>query len=231
MKSNKFIKQHFENMFKDKNEVLDTFKRGLGIKDSKIANIIKNAKPKDKICLDIGPGNGRWINFFKGFDCKKIFALDISENVKEKCQGLCDDFFLMDLENQAIPIKSNSVDIIIAIEVIEHIRDSEEFLKEILRVSKPGGLILLTMPNIVSLISRIRMFFGILPVAISSDKTHVKFYRQKDIKKILLSLNYKVKFHPTSFSLNPMNPKSKLRIKSNSFLSSFDDSHLFTIYK
>ena len=52
----------------------------------------------------------------------------------------------MDLENQAIPIKSNSVDIIIAVEVIEHIRDSKEFLKEILRVSKPGGLILLTMP-------------------------------------------------------------------------------------
>ena len=188
MKTNKFVKQHFENVFKNKNKLVDISKDDLGIKDSKIVEIIKRFNPKNKTCLDIGPGTGRWINFLKSFQCKKVFALDISDTVKKKCHKLCNEFFLMDIESKAIPLKSNSVDVIIAIEVIEHIRDSEIFLREILRISKPGGLILLTMPNVISLISRIRMIFGVLPVAISSDKTHVKFYRQRAVSYTHLTL-------------------------------------------
>ena len=39
------------------------------------------------------------------------------------------------------------------------------------------------MPNILSFSSRVRVVLGLLPVAIVSDPTHIKFYRKKEILK------------------------------------------------
>ena len=125
--------------------------------------------------------------------------------------------------------KHDSIDLILITEVFEHIRNYLFFLQEIIRISKNGSLIIFTMPNICSLISRIRMLFGLLPVAIASDDTHVNFFRKKDLIRIFLKINQSLNFYNSSFSLNPLNPKSKLRIKSNNFLSNLDDSFIFTI--
>ena len=74
------------------------------------------------------------------------------------------------------------------IEVLEHVRNYELFLKEVIRISKNGGILIFTMPNILSFISRIRVVFGLLPVAIASDETHVNFFRKKDINRIFKNL-------------------------------------------
>ncbi len=93
-----------------------------------------------------------------------------------------------------------------------------------------SGLVLMSLPNIVSLISRVRIVLGELPVVISSDSTHVRFYRKKEITEILNKINQVPEFISTSISLNPFNTKSRFRIMSNKLLSSsFDDSILFKI--
>ena len=115
------------------------------------------------------------------------------------------------------------------IEVLEHVRNYELFLKEIIRISKNGGILIFTMPNILSFISRIRGVFGLLPVAIASDETHVNFFRKKDINRIFKKFNQAVNFYNSSFSLNPFKPKSKLRVKSIALFGGLDDSFIFTI--
>ena len=58
------------------------------------------------------------------------------------------------------------MDIIMIIEVLEHIRNYELFIKELIRISKNGGILIFTMPNILSFISIIRICLGLLPFAI-----------------------------------------------------------------
>ena len=101
------------------------------------------------------------------------------------------------------------------------------YLSEILRVMDNGALLIMSTPNITSLISRIRMVLGQLPVAVSSDPTHVRFYRKKDIKILFRKFNLHTNFIPTSISLNPLNPKSRFRIPSLQIISSLDDSLVF----
>ena len=48
----------------------------------------------------------------------------------------------------------NSVDFIVTFQVIEHIQDDEEFIKEIYRVLKAGGKLILTTPNRLMSLSR-----------------------------------------------------------------------------
>ncbi len=198
-------------------------------KDRIIKKLITDYNPLGKVCLDLGPGSGRWLSFLKKIGPKKILSADFDKSVMRKCSKMTDEFFLVNFEKDKFKIKNDSIDLILITEVFEHIRNYLFFLQEIIRISKNGSLIIFTMPNICSLISRIRMLFGLLPVAIASDDTHVNFFRKKDLIRIFLKINQSLNFYNSSFSLNPLNPKSKLRIKSNNFLSNLDDSFIFTI--
>lgn len=49
---------------------------------------------------------------------------------------------------EKIPLKNHSVDIVICSEVLQYITDYIKVVKEIKRILRPGGLILLTVPNV-----------------------------------------------------------------------------------
>jgi len=61
--------------------------------------------------------------------------------------------------NKGLPFDSESLDFVISIEGIEHLENPSEFIRECTRVAKPGGLIILTTPNVDSFRSRKYAFF------------------------------------------------------------------------
>lgn len=83
--------------------------------------------------LDIGCGEGFVINFLRN---KNIIGLDISEDVLTiaKIQNPDNEFFIGNIYN--LPFKKNGFDIVMAIEVLEHIDKPEKAIDEIKRVSK-----------------------------------------------------------------------------------------------
>jgi SAM-dependent methyltransferase len=61
--------------------------------------------------------------------------------------------------NLALPWPNCSFDAIFSTEGIEHLENHFSFLREMCRILKPGGVMVLTTPNITALRSRVR-FFG-----------------------------------------------------------------------
>jgi ubiquinone/menaquinone biosynthesis C-methylase UbiE len=61
------------------------------------------------------------------------------------------DYMLTRADAQSMPIADNSVDIVTAMDVIEHIPDDKAALREISRILKPGGYLLATVPAFQSL--------------------------------------------------------------------------------
>ena len=229
-----FVTTHFNRVFsglKNSNYSLVNDSNNLGYKDRTLIKILNDYGISNKNCLDIGPGSGRWINFLKKQKSKNIYAVDISDKVIDINKTNCDKIFKLDFEKKKIPLQNNSIDLIICLEVLEHLRQPDHFLKEIMRLLKKDSIAVFSIPNILSFSSRVRVVLGLLPTAIVSDPTHIKFYRKKDIIKIFSVFNIELRFYSSCFSLNIFNPKSKFKIPTISFFSTLDDSLIFTVKK
>ncbi len=63
-----------------------------------------------------------------------------------------------------LPIGSESVDVVVMSEVIEHLVDTDSAVEEAYRVLKPGGTLLLSTPNLAAWYNRGLLALGIQPV-------------------------------------------------------------------
>src|SRR6185295_4914640 len=118
--------------------------------------------------LDIGPGTGRLITLFREKFGSQTRACDYTDQLL-KLPDLKVD--IVNLNRDPLPYPDNSFDVVTATEVVEHLERYRDVLREIHRVMKPGGICILTTPNVLNLNSRLRYLwfgfanlFGPLPV-------------------------------------------------------------------
>jgi len=58
-----------------------------------------------------------------------------------------------DLDRDRLPIGDAAADVTAAIEVVEHLENPRAFVRELVRITKPGGWVVLTTPNQLSVLS------------------------------------------------------------------------------
>jgi 2-polyprenyl-3-methyl-5-hydroxy-6-metoxy-1,4-benzoquinol methylase len=58
-----------------------------------------------------------------------------------------------DLDRDRLPLGDAAADVTAAVEVIEHLENPRAFVRELARVTKPGGWVVVTTPNQLSLLS------------------------------------------------------------------------------
>lgn len=226
----RFVKEQFNTLFSKKPlEKYEFCYSRMGRKDRGIIRTLDRYGVQGKKCLDVGPGTGRWLQFLKSRGAAYLGAIDISEKSLKRSEHICDKVQIANFEIDKFGFDSDFFDILLSIEVIEHLLHPQNYISEIKRVVKSDGLILMSTPNVVSLIARIRMLLGHLPSAIAQDKTHVRFYRQKDLMELFAPFDLYPKFIPTSISLNLRNPKSRFRLPCLKLTSGLADSLLFAI--
>lgn len=90
------------------------------------------------------------VNYY-GIDADKQ-ALEIAKNRGAKTIRL-------DIDNEEIPLKEK-FDIIIATEILEHLRDPEKLLLQIRHLLKTEGIVLLSLPNECTIYHRLKVLLG-----------------------------------------------------------------------
>jgi ubiquinone/menaquinone biosynthesis C-methylase UbiE len=65
--------------------------------------------------------------------------------------------------NQGIAVADETFDLTISIETIEHLENPFNFIRELSRVTKPNGIVVITTPNVHSIRSRFKYLFCGIP--------------------------------------------------------------------
>jgi len=97
------------------------------------------------IGVDIGCGAGYTAKVFES-NCRMV-GVDVSGAALQFCQGrglrrLCQ----VDMMAFSLPFKSDSFDLVLALDVIEHVDNDIHALTECRRILKAGGLLIVTVP-------------------------------------------------------------------------------------
>lgn len=100
--------------------------------------------------LEIGPGRGAFLKEALK-DGMEPWSVELNKALIEQLNKICVEVFTDDLLE--LELEQNFFDVIYFRDVIEHIPKPLPFLKEIFRISKPGGLVMIDTHNIDSLIN------------------------------------------------------------------------------
>ena len=79
----------------------------------------------------------------------KLYGIDISETNAQHARDCNVDALVADL-NAGIPFDDASFDVVHTSQVLEHVLQTDVFIKEIFRVLRPGGCAILSVPNLAS---------------------------------------------------------------------------------
>lgn len=119
-----------------------------------LERILKNfsQKPPLKI-LDVGSCTGYNLHLLNKFGT--VYGVDVEKKAVEYCKMRGFKRIRLLKDGLKLPFKDTSFDIITCLDVLEHIREDEDYLKELHRVLVPGGHLVLFTPAVKLLWSQL----------------------------------------------------------------------------
>ena len=138
--------------------------------------------------LDIGAGKGDdlLIAARVATDAKLHAVEAYPPNVAD-LRTLNIDVHTLDLEHDRLPFDEESIEVVIANQVLEHTKEIYWILHEVTRILPIGGHFIIGVPNLASLHNRLLLMFGKQPSPIKSNSAHVRGFTKGDILAFLES--------------------------------------------
>jgi len=115
--------------------------------------------------LELGVGDGSIVKQIVetlGIHCD-IYGVDIDEDALKLAKGKGILVSRADLNEDKLPYPDNYFDLVIMEEVIEHLINPDNAIKEVHRVLKPRGLLVISTPNLGWWVNRLVLLLGFQP--------------------------------------------------------------------
>jgi len=126
---------------------LSMFRRSLK-KQLKLNALMPFTKPAQHdrcLLVTCGDNNGALNWYFRGTGGQWTWA-DLQDENIEQMEAFLGEKVHLGSEHH-IPFDDSSFDLVVSIDVLEHLHDDQPFLGELVRVLKPGGAAVVTVPN------------------------------------------------------------------------------------
>lgn len=155
--------------------------------------------------LDVGCGDGDLLAMAKlrekyreyyGIDIAKVVANRAQKRVKEKTGDIYKCFFKRANLDEKLTFTNNYFDTVTCISVLEHIFDPYFTIREINRVLKTDGKLILEVPNLVWIFRRVSVLFGVLPITAEEDGWdggHLHYFTKKAVVELLEDNGFSIK--------------------------------------
>jgi SAM-dependent methyltransferase len=156
------------------------------VRDARISDVMRRYAPAGQgrpALLDVGCGYGWLLDRLE--DSFDLYALDVSPHALARARDRVRDaaVTLADVE-EGIPF-SRRFDAVLAVNVLEHLRDPAAAVTAIHDALVPGGVVVVHLPTINNAVSRI-----IYGMTYARDHTHVYRPSAQDVRVLFASLGF-----------------------------------------
>ena len=153
-------------------------------------------KEVEGLILDVGCGFGYGSTMLLQM-CKQactVVAIDTSSTALSYAKRKYSGPIYIRADAQAFPFKDMSFDSVVALEVIEHVDNGIHLLREVHRVLRDEGILILSTPNIDHLRNRFKnaLFKKELPRGKLKNPYHKHEYMPKELSRLLESTGFTI---------------------------------------
>lgn len=136
------------------------------------------------VLLDVGCGAGNLKPFVSKF-CDRYIGIDA---VRYEGFPSGTEFISQNLDQPLSQLGSHLADVVVSVETIEHLENPRAFYRELVRLAKPGGYVIVTTPNQLSLLSKLTLLlknqFNAFQEAPGLYPSHITALLEVDLRRI-----------------------------------------------
>ena len=132
-----------------------------------------------KRVLDLGCRYGALTKAY--VDGNEVVGVDVDRLALDEAAELGIETRWADVE-QGVPFEDEAFDVVVAGELLEHVREPAALVTEVRRVLRPGGTFVGSVPNGFRLKNRLRFLAGRWP---ETDPTHLHLFSPDDLRALL----------------------------------------------
>ncbi len=129
--------------------------------------------------LDLGCRDGALTREYAAGN--EVVGVDADRDALAEAEKIGIETHWADLD-QPLPFGDGSFDVVVAGELLEHLRDPRTVVGEVRRVLRPGGTFVASVPNAYRLKNRLRFLLGRKP---EDDPTHLQMFAPHDVRALL----------------------------------------------
>lgn len=144
------------------------------------------AMPAGSKILDIGCGNGTVLSSL--VKTHELHGVEINPELTARANKIGMKVLVHDVESGPLPYPDKTFDVVFCGETIEHQVDTDWLVAEINRVLKPRGILVLTYPNIRTMLGIAMLLFFDMPPMYAA-RYRAPHYRDFTLKTIRMVLN------------------------------------------
>jgi 2-polyprenyl-3-methyl-5-hydroxy-6-metoxy-1,4-benzoquinol methylase len=150
--------------------------------------LLELVDPAGMRVLDAGCGAGGNAALMKGAGAGEIVGIELHAVAAQRARAVCDRVLegdLSDLDLEALG--AESFDLVLAIDVLEHLAAPEEALRRLVGLLRPGGILVACIPNVAHVWVFANLLAQTWPQKDSGifDRTHRRFFARRDMIRLL----------------------------------------------
>jgi ubiquinone/menaquinone biosynthesis C-methylase UbiE len=166
---------------------------GGGDFETKWPAIVRYVPRDGGVILEFGCGKGRLVEAMMGLNPHaRYIGIDVSSVALEAAgRRMPSAEFHQVADGDCLPLPDESIDFIMASEVMEHVYDTQKTFSELSRVLKPGGSILVTTPY-HGLIKDVLIVLFSFDTHFDPQGAHIRFFTKRSLFSCLSGANLRV---------------------------------------
>lgn len=177
--------------------------------ERRLAIVREHVALEGRRILDIGCGLGMYTEAFRRYS-PDVFGVEVE--LARACQATARAAGVAQAVGEALPFPSETFDVVYNHEVLEHVVDDRQVVREAVRITRPGGCIVTFAPNRLwpfethGVYWRGSYHFGNVPLVnylphLLRDRLapHVRTYARRDLLCLFRDLPVRIRVHRTVY--------------------------------